>query len=472
MTGSDSGAVQGPVASYGIFAQSVGGGGGYAGNVQMGSPSNFGSGLAMGVPGGQGDGGPVTVSVYGSIVTSGDGSIGVLAQSVGGGGGIRGGVTANPTAALVGSAGGFGAAGNVAVYVDGTVKTTGAEAFGVLAQAAGGSNAAVGPRTNVNVHVAGSVQATGPGADGVFAQSVGARKGLISVSVNNGALVEGGTASGSTGIPDGAGIFIQDGTFSQIINDGTIRSAAGPGGVAIHALNSDLTIVNNGVISGDIIETSSLSGTHIDNNGTIIGGPMAIQGTMDAVNNAGTLTGNVEVDGLIAPFENLAGGVFNIGTSASLQAAQANADTELHNAGILSPGGIGNVITTMLFDPVSGARANLVQTSTGILAVDVIAAQRTGVAAQTDRIQLDGTADLAGKVRVAFNVGNAASAGPQTAGPIVTAENGVTDCDANQPDGGALGGRELQPGSSRHERYLAQLQHRLHRQRVGAGHQP
>ncbi len=424
-TGPSNSPAQGPVAAYGIFAQSVGGGGGYAGNVQLGPSSNFGSGLAMGAPGGNGSGGNVAVYVDGSIVTAGDGSIGVVAQSVGGGGGIRGGVTADPAAALVGSAGGVGVAGNVDVYVNGSVRTGGSEAYGVLAQAAGGSTAAA--NGYVNVAVRGSVQATGPGAHGVFAQNVGAGKGPITVTVTKGALVEGGIAAGTAGEPDGAGIFIMDGTTSFITNSGTIRSAAGTGGVAIHALDSDLTIVNDGVILGDIIETSSLPGTHIENHGTINGPRMAIEGVMDGVSNDGTITGNVAISGLTAPFANQAGGVFNIGTSASLQAA-GNADAELDNAGILSPGGANNIITTTLFNPASagGGHVNLVQTSTGVLAVDMTDAQTTGTATQVDRIQVDGTADLAGTVRVSFNAGNAPSVGPQTAGPIVTAVSGVT----------------------------------------------
>ena len=378
-TGNGARAAGGVISSFGILAQSVGGGGGVAGNINF-ADAQFGTNLAMNSGGNAttGNGGNVTVTVAAPITTAGASSLGVFAQSVGGAGGIKGDVQAQTAGALIGSGGGVGDGGDVTVNVSADITTSGANAYGVFAQSASGAsgtNATGAPGTvNVNVTNGATVSATGAGAKAIYTQAIGTTTSSTSdltVTVNTGATVIGSTA-----------IHIDSGWSHQ---------------------------------------------QFVDNAGTIIGRPMAIQGTMDTVSNAGTIHGNVEIGGLTAPFANLASGVFEIGSSASLQAAQPSADAELNNAGILSPGGVYSVVTTTLFNPVSGVHANLVQTATGILAIDVIATQRTGVAAQTDRIQLDGTADLAGKVRVVFRVGDAPAVGPQTAGPIVTAQNGVTD---------------------------------------------
>lgn len=73
--------------AHGVVAQSVGGGGGYGGDAN-GKSSNA---LAIGGLGGNGgDGGDVTVIRTGTITTTGKDSIAIIAQSVGGGGGFGG----------------------------------------------------------------------------------------------------------------------------------------------------------------------------------------------------------------------------------------------------------------------------------------------------------------------------------------------------------------------------------------------
>ncbi len=95
--------------SYGIFAQSVGGGGGDGGNVYAGSfvftriqnlelfrhrPVKLAASFNLGGGGkGGGTGGSVSVSNAASISTFGETSYGIYAQSVGGGGGIGGNAT-------------------------------------------------------------------------------------------------------------------------------------------------------------------------------------------------------------------------------------------------------------------------------------------------------------------------------------------------------------------------------------------
>src|SRR5690606_16190502 len=78
--------------SHGVFAQSIGGGGGASGAVSLGGQVTTGPGdtaqawagnLAVGLVGGEGaTGGDVTVDADATIVTRGDRSRGVFAQSI------------------------------------------------------------------------------------------------------------------------------------------------------------------------------------------------------------------------------------------------------------------------------------------------------------------------------------------------------------------------------------------------------
>ena len=143
--------------AYGIFAQSVGGGGGVGGSSRLqGIPGgglipgcdwcnqvSIGMGLPItGAGGAGGNGGAVTVNLNGSIETGsakvlGESSPGILAQSVGGGGGIAGYTAINPIGApnlidvfrgtFMGSGNSGGSAGPVSVtFSNGDITTWGA----------------------------------------------------------------------------------------------------------------------------------------------------------------------------------------------------------------------------------------------------------------------------------------------------------------------------------------------------------
>jgi uncharacterized protein with beta-barrel porin domain len=119
-------------------------------------------------------------------------------------------------------------------------------------------------------------------------------------------------------------------------------------------------------------------------------------GGNNTVNNFGNVTGSVILDsttvvgnmilgggGGANAFNNMAGGVFNSGATVSLGPGNT-----LTNAGALLPGGAGVIQTTAL----SG---NLVQTTTGIFLTDINIAGAT-----SDRINVSGTAKLAGAVQL------------------------------------------------------------------------
>ncbi|MBS0396423.1 MAG: autotransporter domain-containing protein, partial [Proteobacteria bacterium] len=87
-----------------------------------------------------GAGGAVSVTSTGSIATSGAGAHGVFAQSIGGGGGVAfGPATFGLPFAFAGSNGDAGMAGDVTVTTSADISATGANAFAILAQSEGGS---------------------------------------------------------------------------------------------------------------------------------------------------------------------------------------------------------------------------------------------------------------------------------------------------------------------------------------------
>ncbi|MDB5735473.1 MAG: Outer rane autotransporter barrel [Alphaproteobacteria bacterium] len=194
------------VASYGIFAQSVGGGGGRAGNVNRGFASltggqyAFGIGLAFGQGGGNGgNGAGVTVDNSAGITTTGQGAIGLFAQSVGGGGGQLGDIgNGNINGILggfVGSVGDKGNGGAVSVTQSGNVSTQGSGAAGVFAQSAGGQ----GTGDQITVKLTGNITTMGSEASGLVAQSVGLNgAGNLSVTDQGNITTSGDKSTGMT----------------------------------------------------------------------------------------------------------------------------------------------------------------------------------------------------------------------------------------------------------------------------------
>ncbi len=127
--------------AFGIFAQSVGGSGGFGGSMTSELAGDGAYSLQVGVSGGGGgDGGNVEVRVAGDIHTTGRLAHGVVAQSVGGGGGMAADVSGKADVALgVGGLGGAGGNGRD-VYVErtGTIMTENEDSIAIVAQSVGG----------------------------------------------------------------------------------------------------------------------------------------------------------------------------------------------------------------------------------------------------------------------------------------------------------------------------------------------
>ncbi|WP_115019973.1 hypothetical protein, partial [Synechococcus sp. UW140] len=226
--------------SQGILAQSIGGGGGYT--------SQNGLVLRLGMTGGRGNAGDVTVDNQGSITTLGSPSEGILAQSIGAGGGSAGN---SQTSLALGADNAIGDAGNVVVNNrNGRINTTGSYSIGVVAQSVGGGGGRIGRANgsmtlganngggnagNVTLNNAGGVIATsGAYAPAYLMQSVGGGGGQVGLgdSDGSGTVVLGGGVDGTYGsggtltLINAGGSLQAEGAFSP----GVIHQSIGGGG--------------------------------------------------------------------------------------------------------------------------------------------------------------------------------------------------------------------------------------------------
>ncbi len=375
--------------SHGIVAQSVGGGGGSGGSAMSFEFSNADvvpeipvlddiSGLTtlemtlQGSGGGGGDGGKVTLESTGDIMTSGAFAMGIVAQSVAGGGGLAGlfnphGVISNEIGdalfnavmeseaglSFAGSVGGAGDAGDIIVRHTGNIRTSGDVAHGLFAQSAAGQ----GTAGAVDVVLDGSIDVSGRGADGVHAHSGGAAdSGPISVRIEGGGSIRGGSGTG-------VGLRLSGGTDNLITNHGALSAQSG-----------------TAIVGGDGGET---------------------------VFNHGTVTGSVALGSGANAFLNEDGSLLNSGEVVGLGAGNL-----LTNQGVLAPGGDGALMRTAL-------GGDLVQGVGGVMAFDLDLGAR-----QSDRLDVSGSAQLDGRLRLAPANGGYASPGAQRY-PLIMASGGV-----------------------------------------------
>ncbi|MGO1081344.1 hypothetical protein ACTOWL_37850, partial [Inquilinus sp. CA228] len=334
--------------AHGILAQSIGGGGGMAVGGQVVLPGGAGG---PGGPGGaSGNGGNVNVDLETgtAILTAGKGAYGIIVQSIGGGGGFAGDPSSvhdyqTGTALAVKSNAGFG--GEVSIFVENArVQTTGDYAPAIFAQTIGGGGGLVnynnadgsqdkiqargtaggdGAGGDILIDLIGSLaEAAGVGSPGIFAQSDGTSSGEIQILIDRNSSVQGGQTDAA--FPGG--------------QDPTQRDAA-----AIRLMGGTQNYISNaGIISSlnrlAILTDTPAGNTQVTNTGTISG---------DIVFNSGT--GNV--------VDNRPGGVIEAFTALNLNGGQ------LRNAGSLQVGGAGAIGRTTV-------TGDLVQSATGRLVVE------------------------------------------------------------------------------------------------------
>lgn len=290
--------------SPGVIAQSIGAGGGIA---TAGVGDNIKT-MRLGAArpnATQSVGRAVTLTLSDKIRTYGAGSSGVIAQSIGGGGGIVGDL-AQPWASgnvQTGGPQGVGSGGTVSVSFDGTLITSGKYAHGIVAQSIGGGGGILGSRSggfagssgfgeasgssdSVTVTQSGTLSASGDGSFGVYGQSAGVTnqgRGAVTVNVN-------GTVVGGTGT--GAGVKIVQGHNSAV----NIASTG-----AVSALSGTAVVYDSGLM------TDSSSTLAVNNRGSLIGDVLC-------VNGSGACSVNNLDGGVASAATNYQAAVFNDGT--------------------------------------------------------------------------------------------------------------------------------------------------------------
>ncbi len=343
----------------GILAQSVGGGGG-AGAFVLNDPIGFLSRSPTdsafhlaGRSGSRGNGAAVVVESSSNISTQGEFAHGILAQSIGGGGGVAGVSDHRHLQVLVdmatfvrdgvflitgleggfdfaGSSGGIGSAGSVRVDQSGTITTLGHASHGIVGQSAAGEGVAGA----VEVIVAADIMADGLDSHGVLAQSAGnLGRGDISVSIGS-SNVQGGSGNGSA-------VRLDGGAFNTVTNHGRL---------------------------------SALSGTAIiGSNGN------------DIVDNYGTVVGSVDLGTGGNAFNNYPDAIFDSGITVNL-----GADQTLSNAGSLSPGGLAAVLGTTL-------TGDFEQSASGALEIEIggLTQESFDVLTVTGAATIDGSLEVA-----------------------------------------------------------------------------
>lgn len=286
--------------AFGVVAQSIGGGGGLmtnaAGNLQRAVvQENPGQSNTLG--------GTVTMLLGGNIITYGNGAWGVLAQSIGGGGGFVG----DPSLALgnlfantlpVVCCGGntHGAdGGELVITSTGNITTSGVNAHGIVAQSiGGGGGGAAGSLGSTSAQVdlgnsaalygygspvvitgqggaitlnqpEGTIDTQGAGAVAILAQSSGNESFQSSITLTIGGRVQGGTGgfnlssgSGASGIVVSGGDSIANGHGSvpntiNVTSTGSITTADGVEGMAIYAIDGLTNVSNAGTITGSVV---------------------------------------------------------------------------------------------------------------------------------------------------------------------------------------------------------------------------
>ena len=471
--------------SYGIHAQSIGGGGGAGGATVASSGTLSAFNIAIGGDGGSnGDGGRIQVEQGGRVETLGRDAAGILAQSIGGGGGLatlmtsvvpdngggkgesRTGLiphTAPIYAAIGGAAGAAGDGGTVDIDVSRAMLTNGIDAYGVVAQSIGGGGGLVvgsngitpafpssgklrGNGGSVDIDVSSFVVTAGDGAVAVLAQSIGGGGGLVGglsgVDIGQGTRPNPATQTGQGGsvtvtVDESAKLSVQGArahgilaqslggggaVVAQADGKGYVTASASPyagcsgqactGGVAVEidgqvtasgadsfgvAVQSHGNGINDTSVtvsaSGRIVGLGAAAaaifvdgaGTNTIGNAGLISGSgasagVAIAGVTPAtIDNSGRIDGSIDLPGR-SSFSNRQPGILSAGPTLRL--------ARLDNAGTIEVGGAGRIGTTRL-------GGDLVQSPTGRIVFDTDHGR-----GRADRLEVAGDARIAGSVTV------------------------------------------------------------------------
>ena len=431
--------------STAIFAQSVGGGGGMGSIASDNSTSATASIVVGGSGGVAGDGGKVAVTNDGNIVISGNNSLAIMAQSVGGGGGVSGAVSgASMQVTLGGATGADGKGGDVTVTNNGTITINGNNSVGIFAQSVGGGGGLVQPGGGASAltlatgntgnggtvtvtNTAGQIIMNGDSNVALYSQSVGGGGGALGTSASaaapTGAFQFSGSAGGSGQAQDT--LVNQTGNlFALGVNSVAMMvqsdSGSGSGGKLTVNINNSLafnplTVNPNNIVAPDGVSliaggsggqgagvflldgvsgaTSAGGDWNVINNNGIVTSVLGIDGYAvrtsgmgsNRINNNGLMIGSIDLGDAI--LYNAPGAILDLGNTVDLGGTNPATDY-LENDGYLYPGGVGRVLTTSL-------TGNLIQNASGTMGMDLDFADQS-----SDGIVATGAANMAGKLVV------------------------------------------------------------------------
>lgn len=282
--------------SIAVLAQSIGGGGGsggtaLSGTLSVGEVNKPSASVAIGGSGGSGgQGSLVQAELGGLLITDGVLAHGVLAQSIGGGGGFGGNsvsaalsaaasekASKNIALSIAGAGGAGGASGPVRVTNSGNLQTLGTGSNGIIAQSIGGSGGYGGNALAVTASVRPASEGTGKLSDGrTVTLSIGGNGGN---GGNGGTVQVFNTGSVQTTGQTGTGIFAQ--------------SVAGGGGAAGHATSIYLSAEKKTTFSSQDgqLTTKDLSKLILTSGGVKggfgIGGDVSVQADSGSVRTEG-----------------------------------------------------------------------------------------------------------------------------------------------------------------------------------------
>ncbi|GHB99567.1 PEP-CTERM sorting domain-containing protein [Cerasicoccus arenae] len=315
--------------AHGIVMQSIAGGGGLFGAGTENAPSNTDQPLSV-LMGSNTDadnnGGEVVMTAKLNVSTKGDNAFGVVAQSIGGGGGMAMGSNLTTNNSFLGDNGGSdrdGGTVSVSLAQDSEITTTGQAAHAIVAQSIGGGGGIIQPTAStsdalasnliyyssdahgyggdVTITTEGSITTHGVGAIGVVGQVIGGGGGIS------------GHLAGSTG-GDGSSSKASDNGKLMITQNGMLTTN-GVNAYGIFAQNvtangsngNDITVVVNGTV-----KVNDDNGVGVHFSGGSSNNTLTINGSVDAhtvmnfydygdssvtptVNNNGTASGNINL---------------------------------------------------------------------------------------------------------------------------------------------------------------------------------
>jgi len=433
----------GDIASVGVLAQSIGGGGGNGGSA--------GGIFTVGGTGSEaGDGGMVSITLNNTITTNGYQASGIVAQSVGGGGGVGGyadGVSVGIGYVIGGTGGSGGSGSSVSASSAGGILTNGISAHGIFAQSVGGGGGIGGQGTSYQANVQFGIStaiggdSSGGGDGGAVGTSAAPilNSGLIIASGQDsfgvlGQSIGGGGGNGG-GSTDTALTIAPPDDFPTIAFSSSFGGRGGGGGTGgdVYVSNTGVIMIDNdggaalmaqsvgggGGNGGDAQAASYVIGTGDTLNASVAhggnGGGGGDGGVAQATNSSLIMTSGATAMGVVAQSIGGGGGWAGVGNT--------NATTIGSNSSLSLSIALGGTDVNYGADESAGGTATATNTASGGIATMGDGAYGMLVQSIGGGGGLGGGGGASGNGKLTFSVGVGGSGGFGGSGGTATATN-------------------------------------------------